>query len=203
MDTPPPPVRPSSPVPPSPTSHPSHLPPARVVLVEPEIPNNTGSVARTCVATGCALHLVHPLGFDIDEKACRRAGLDYWPRVDLTEHTDIGSWEASLPARNDPAAPGVWMFSARATRSMYEAPMRPGDFLVFGRESLGLPRDLQTRHADRLVTIPLRIGERSLNLSNAVSVGIYELVRKMIGSGTLLVDHSGRLAGPTRGNCQI
>lgn len=174
-------------------------PPARIVLVEPEIPNNTGSVARTCVATGCALHLVHPLGFDIDEKACRRAGLDYWPRVDLTEHADLTTWERSLPARDEAGVPGVWMFSARATRSIYDAPLRPGDFLVFGRESVGLPPDLQARHADRLVTIPLRPGERSLNLSNAVSVAAYELVRKMIGSGGLRVDPSGRLASPDAG----
>lgn len=171
------------------------LPPARVVLVEPEIPNNTGSVARTCVATGCALHLVHPLGFDIDEKACRRAGLDYWPRVDLTEHADVDAWERSLPDRGDPSAPGVWLFSARATRSIYDAPMLPGDFLVFGRESVGLPPGLQERHADRLVSIPLRPGERSLNLSNAVSVAVYELVRKMIGQGALCVDQTGRLMG--------
>lgn len=168
-------------------------PPARVVLVEPEIPNNTGSVARTCVATGCALHLVHPLGFDIDEKACRRAGLDYWPRVDLTEHADLAAWESTLPARGEADAPGVWMFSARATRSFYDAPIRPGDLLVFGRESVGLPADLQTRHADRLVTIPLRAGERSLNLSNAVAVAVFELVRRMIGSGDLRLDQSGRL----------
>ncbi len=164
------------------------------MLVEPEIPNNTGSVARTCVATGCALHLVHPLGFDIDEKACRRAGLDYWPRVDLTEHADIVSWERSLPDGSDPRGPGVWMFSARGTRSIYEAPLRPGDFMVFGRESVGLPSDLQARHADRLLTIPLRPGERSLNLSNAVAVVVFEMVRRMIGSGALRVDGTGRLA---------
>ncbi len=176
--------------PPTPTT-----PPARVVLIEPEIPNNTGSVARTCVATGCALHLVHPLGFDIDEKACRRAGLDYWPRVDLTEHADVDAWERSLPDPGDPSAPGMWLFSARATRSIYDAPMLPGDFLVFGRESVGLPPGLQERHADRLVSIPLRPGERSLNLSNAVSVAVYELVRKMIGQGALRVDQTGRLMG--------
>lgn len=177
-------------------------PPARVVLVEPEIPNNTGSIGRTCVATGCALHLVHPLGFDIDEKACRRAGLDYWPRVDLTEHADRHAWERSVGLDGGGAAadaagsgggPGVWLFTARAGRSLFEAPIRPGDCLVFGRESVGLPADLLTRHPEKTVGIPLVPGERSMNLSNAVAVAVYEVVRRMVGSGTLLVDREGRL----------
>lgn len=162
-------------------------PPAQVVLVEPEIPNNTGSVGRTCVATGCVLHLVHPLGFDIDEKACRRAGLDYWPRVNLTEHADLAAYRRVMPAGR------AWLFSARATRTLYEAPIQPGDHLVFGRESVGLPQDLLDAHPDRQVTIPLRAGERSLNLSNAVAVAVYESVRKMIGSRAILVDSAGRL----------
>lgn len=164
-------------------------PPAHVVLVEPEIPNNTGSVARTCVATGCALHLVHPLGFDIDEKACRRAGLDYWPRVHLTEHADADAWERTLPGLER----GVWFFSARAERSIYDAPIEPGDHLVFGRESVGLPAALLGRHPGRSVSIPLRPGERSLNLSNAVTIAVYEIVRKMIGYGRIEVDESGRM----------
>lgn len=168
--------------------------PATIVLVEPEIPNNTGSVARTCVALGCKLHLVHPLGFDIDEKACRRAGLDYWPRVNLTEHASLDAWERSLAESGpDPDAPGLWLFTARATRSIYDAPIRPGDRLVFGRESVGLPPGLLARHPDRLVSIPLRPGERSLNLSNAVSVAAYECVRKMLGSGSVKVDKTGCL----------
>lgn len=176
-------------------------PPARVVLVEPEIPNNTGSVARTCVATGCALHLVHPLGFDIDEKACRRAGLDYWPRVDLTEHASLEAWERGLGTPGeDPAGPGVWLFSARADRSLFEAPIRPGDRLVFGRESAGLPAELLDRHPGRRVAIPMLPGERSLNLSNAVSVAVYEVIRRMIGSGGLGTDAGGRLC-PGPGGC--
>lgn len=166
---------------------PVRVPPAHIVLVEPEIPNNTGSVGRTCVATGCALHLVHPLGFDIDEKACRRAGLDYWPRVDLTEHEDLAAYRRAMPLGRS------WFFSARATRTLYEAPIQPGDHLVFGRESVGLPQDLLDAHPEHLVTIPLLAGERSLNLSNAVAVAVYEVVRKMIGSGSITVDSRGRL----------
>ncbi|MCH8509661.1 MAG: tRNA (cytidine(34)-2'-O)-methyltransferase [Phycisphaerales bacterium] len=173
---------------------PRRTPPARIVLVEPEIPNNTGSIARTCVATGCALHLVHPLGFDIDEKACRRAGLDYWPRVDLTEHADLDAWERTIIGRG-PEDPGVWFFSARADQSLYEAPIRPGDRLVFGRESVGLPGALLERHPGRRLAIPMRPGERSLNLSNAVAVAVYEMVRKMIGIGAISVDNAGRLSG--------
>lgn len=163
-------------------------PPAHIVLVEPEIPNNTGSVARTCVGFGLALHLVHPLGFDIDEKACRRAGLDYWPRVDLTEHADLASYRRAMLA-----APGFWLFTARAGRTLFEAPIRPGDHLVFGRESVGLPRELLEAHPDRCVSIPLRPGERSLNLSNAVGIAGSEVVRNLIGSGGLSVDKNGRL----------
>lgn len=164
------------------------------MLIEPEIPNNTGSVARTCVGTGCGLHLVHPLGFDIDEKACRRAGLDYWPRVRLTEHADLAAYERTLPGGfGGGGSPGVWLFSARAARSVFEAPMRPGDHLVFGRESTGLPTRLIEGYADRLVSIPICPGERSLNLSNAVAIAVYEMVRKMIGSGVACVDNSGRL----------
>jgi tRNA (cytidine/uridine-2'-O-)-methyltransferase len=184
----------------SPTSWPA---PATIVLVEPEIPNNTGSVARTCVALGCPLHLVHPLGFDIDEKACRRAGLDYWPRVDLTEHANLDAWERTLAPsvaasqadrpQDDADAPGFWLFTARAPRSIYEASIRPGDRLVFGRESVGLPPALLARHPDRLVSIPLRPGERSLNLSNAVSVAAYECVRRMLGHQGVKVDKMGRL----------
>lgn len=177
------------------TEHdPKSNPPARVVLVEPEIPNNTGSIARTCVATGCALHLVHPLGFDIDEKACRRAGLDYWPRVDLTEHADLAAWERSLE-EDGGGGPGAWFFTARAERSLYEAPIGAGDYLVFGRESVGLPKELLARHPGRAVSIPLRAGERSLNVSNAVAVAVYESVRKMIVSGDVNVDSLGRLGG--------
>ena len=164
-------------------------PPAHIVLVEPEIPNNTGSVARTCVGFGLALHLVHPLGFDIDEKACRRAGLDYWPRVDLTEHPDLVSYRRAMVA-----ASGFWLFTARAGRTLYDAPIRPGDHLIFGRESIGLPPDLLAAHPDRCVCIPLRPGERSLNLSNAVGIAASEVVRGMIGSGALAVDNNGRLA---------
>lgn len=161
---------------------------ADIVLVEPEIPNNTGSIARTCVGFGLGLHLVHPLGFDIDEKACRRAGLDYWPRVNLTEHADLGAYRASM-AR----APGFWLFSARAGRSLYDTPIAPGEHLVFGRESVGLPRDLLDAHPDRCVSIPIMAGERSLNVSNAAAIVAAHVVREALRSGRARLDPNGRL----------
>src|SRR5689334_7633164 len=132
-----------------------------VVLHEPEIPNNTGNIGRTCVATGCALHLVHPLGFDTDEKACRRAGLDYWPRLDVREHP---SWPAYIgtfaPARR-------WLFSTKAKRSVFDADLRPGDHLVFGKETAGLPPEILTGSPDRSLFLPMVPGERSLNVATA------------------------------------
>lgn len=160
----------------------------QIVLVEPEIPNNTGSIARTCVGFGLGLQLVHPLGFDIDEKACRRAGLDYWPRVALTEHPDLAAYRRTMDA-----AAGVWLFSARASRSLLEVPFQKGDHLVFGRESVGLPGELLEAHPDRCVTIPLMPGERSLNISNAAAIVAFSFVRSMIGQGHARLDGAGRL----------
>lgn len=161
---------------------------AEIVLVEPEIPNNTGSIARTCVGFGLGLQLVHPLGFDIDEKACRRAGLDYWPRVSLTEHADIDAYRGAMRS-----APGFWLFSARASRSLYDTPIGAGDHLVFGRESVGLPTELLDAHPDRCVTIPLVAGERSLNVSNAVAIVAAHVVRGALESGTCRLGGDGAL----------
>ena len=158
-----------------------------MVLHQPEIPNNTGTIGRTCVAIGAMLHLIHPIGFEITEHACRRAGLDYWPRLWLREH---GSWQEYLGQQR----PGrVWCFSAKAARTLFEAEFRRGDHLVFGRESTGLPATILAAHADRTLAIPMLAGERSLNLANAASVAMYEAVRQMIGIGELVVDSAGRL----------
>jgi tRNA (cytidine/uridine-2'-O-)-methyltransferase len=125
-----------------------------ITLHEPEIPNNTGNIGRTCVAAGSRLHLIHPLGFDTSEKACRRAGLDYWPRLGVREHTD---WDAYLDAmaREQGHPPRLWLFSAYATRPMFDADFRRGDHLVFGKETAGLPQSLLERHADRLLLLPM------------------------------------------------
>lgn len=136
-----------------------------VVLHEPEIPNNTGNIGRTCVATGCPLHLIHPLGFSLDEKARRRAGLDYWPRVDLREHA---SWEAY---QADCSGARIWVCSTRAERTVYEADFCPGDHLVFGRETRGLPKEILEAH--EAIRLPMAPGERSLNLATAVAAVVY------------------------------
>ncbi|MEC9373156.1 MAG: tRNA (cytidine(34)-2'-O)-methyltransferase, partial [Planctomycetota bacterium] len=139
-----------------------------IILHEPEIPNNPGNIGRTCVATRCALHLIHPIGFDTSEKACRRAGLDYWPRLAPAEHH---SWPAYLRAA-DPDR--LWLYTTKSTRPHWQADLRPGDHLVFGKETRGLPDDLLNKYSDRLVTLPMAEGERSLNLATAVCAAIYE-----------------------------
>lgn len=153
--------------------------PFRVVLLEPEIPPNTGSIARTCAATQSRLHLVEPLGFRIDEHSIRRAGLDYWHLVDLHVHPSWAGFREAHPAVR------LHLFSANARRSYLEADLRPGDALVFGRESVGLPAPLLEQHEETTWGIPTLGGVRSLNVSNAVSIVLYEALRR---SGAL--DHT-------------
>lgn len=146
--------------------------PCRIVLLEPEIPQNTGSVARTCAATGASLHLVGKLGFRIDEHAVRRAGLDYWHLVDLHTHPTLDDFVTAYPAAR------LAFFSAKATKSYLDADLAPGDAFVFGRESVGLPPELLAQHAGRVFGIPMPGAVRSLNLSNAVAVVLFELLRR-------------------------
>ena len=144
-----------------------------LVLVEPTIPQNTGNIGRIALAFGCRLHLVGRLGFSIDEKACRRAGLDYWKHVDLATWDDLEAFERSLPGR-------LWLFSAHGKTSVAEVPFREGDALVFGNEQRGLPRELVQAAGERSVSIPLVTpAVRSLNLANAVSIGVYEAARRI------------------------
>lgn len=160
-----------------------------IVLHEPEIPNNTGNIGRTCIAAGCGLHLIRPLGFDTSEKACRRAGLDYWPRLNPVEHDD---WAAFMRAVS-PARDRLWLFSTKARRPAWDAAIRAGDTLVFGKETRGLPDDLLAEYADRLVMFPMVPGERSLNLATTVCAAVYEGIRQMISRGEASIDESGRL----------
>lgn len=161
-------------------------PPLQVCLVEPEIPPNTGSIARTCAATQSILHLVEPLGFSLDERAVRRAGLDYWHLVDVRVHKSFDAFEGSRP-------PGtLHFFSANATQSYLDAPFAPGDCLVFGRESIGLPKTLLEAHSANVWGIPTIGAVRSLNLSNAVSIVLYDALRRLGGLGSTYIDvHSG------------
>jgi tRNA (cytidine/uridine-2'-O-)-methyltransferase len=151
--------------------------PLHVVLVEPEIPPNTGNVARLCAATASPLHLVGRLGFRIDEHSVRRAGVDYWHLVDVRTHPDFEHFLHVL--RDESPGARLHLFSATARASYLDAAFAPGDALVFGRESVGLPDELLARHADRVIGIPTIGAVRSLNLANAVGIGLYEALRQV------------------------
>ena len=144
-----------------------------IVLVEPEIPQNCGNIARTCAATGCRLHLIRPLGFDISEKAVRRAGLDYWNMVEVFDYDSLDDFFA----RNDVTE--MWCLSTKAPRCLVEAEYHDGCYLFFGKETKGLPEDFLEKHYDSCVRIPMKSDARSLNLSNAVAITVYEALRQL------------------------
>ncbi len=148
------------------------FPPLHIVLYEPEIPQNTGNIGRTCVALNAKLWLVRPLGFRLDAKHVRRAGLDYWQHLD---YELVDSWDdipLSLPEDR------MWLFTKKATKLYTDVAYQPNDVLVFGAETRGLPDSLLSQYADQRVRIPIGSQVRSLNLSNAVAVAAYEVVRQ-------------------------
>ena len=144
-----------------------------VVLVEPEIPQNAGNIARTCAATGCTLHLVRPLGFEISDRYLKRAGLDYWHLVDVVVHDGTEAFFASCPADAR-----FWFFTTKAPRAYTQAEFRAGDYLVFGKETRGLPEELLHENYEKCVRIPMRANARSLNLANSVAIIVYEYLRQ-------------------------
>lgn len=147
-----------------------------VVLVQPEIHWNTGNAGRTCLATGATLHLIEPLGFSLDEKQVKRAGLDYWEHVDLRVWPDWAAFERALPSFGEP-----FFFSTKAQTPLWDAPLGAAGsvVLIFGRETAGLPPELHARYADRFVTMPLDASRvRSLNLSTSVGIAVYEVLRQ-------------------------
>ena len=144
-----------------------------VVLVEPEIPQNTGNIARTCAATHSRLHLVKPLGFDISERAVKRAGLDYWHMVDLQVYENLEDFFVRTGARD------IWLATTKAPCSYTEAVFREDCWLLFGKETAGLPQALREEHADRCIRIPMREDARSLNLANSVAIVTYEALRQL------------------------
>jgi tRNA (cytidine/uridine-2'-O-)-methyltransferase len=150
-------------------------------MVEPEIPPNTGNLARLCAATGSTLHLVGKLGFRIDAHAVRRAGLDYWHLVELHQHRTLAEAEANIGARVrfGEATPNTYLFSGHAERSYLDVNFQEGDVLVFGRESDGLDRALLAARPNDVVGIPLVGAVRSLNVANAASIAIYEALRQL------------------------
>ena len=143
-----------------------------IVLLEPEIPHNTGAIARTCAATGARLHLIKPLGFDISDKAVKRAGLDYWHLVDVRVYEDLDDFFS----KNQPVC--MRLFCTKAPRRYDEADYPDGSYLFFGKETKGLPETFLAEHYDACVRIPIRAEARSLNLSNSVAVGVFEALRQ-------------------------
>ena len=144
-----------------------------IVLVEPEIPQNCGNIARTCAATGARLHLIHPLGFDISEKAVKRAGLDYWHMVEVFEYENLDDFFT----KNQVAQ--MWCLSTKAPRSYTEAAFQDECFLFFGKETKGLPEDFLEAHRESCIRLPMRPEARSLNLSNAVAITVFEALRQL------------------------
>ena len=148
------------------------MPTLNIVLVEPQIPQNTGNIARTCAATGARLHLVEPMGFRVDDKKLKRAGLDYWYLLDITYYD---SWADFLEKNPDARC----FFFTTKGRSLYSGKQYPDNaYLVFGREDAGLPETLLRQHPDDCVRLPMREEARSLNLSNTVAIGVYEVLRQ-------------------------
>ncbi len=150
-----------------------------IVLVEPEIPQNTGNIARTCAATGAVLHLIEPLGFSLDDKSLKRAGLDYWHLLEVHRYTGIDQFFEKTPR-------GPYLYlTTKARRNHTEAAYPDGVYLLFGKETRGLPEDLLKRDPDRCIRIPMIAGARSLNLSNAVAVCAFEALRQQGFPGLL------------------
>ncbi len=143
-----------------------------IVLVEPEIPQNTGNIARTCAVTGAKLHLVGPLGFSVEDKQLKRAGLDYWHALDIAYYDNFEAVEAAYPDAR------FFLLSTHATRSYTDVSYQDGDFLVFGKETAGLGQALLSRRSEDAVRIPMREGQRSLNLSNSAAIVLYEALRQ-------------------------
>lgn len=143
-----------------------------VVLVEPEIPQNTGNIARTCAATGSELHLIRPLGFEISDRYLKRAGLDYWGLVTVRVHENLQEFFAAYPQAR------CFYFTTKAPRAYVEAKYRDGDFLIFGKETKGLPEELLVAHPESCVRIPMADESRSLNLSNSAAIAVYEALRQ-------------------------
>ncbi len=149
--------------------------PINIILHEPEIPQNTGNIARTCAATGASLHIIKPMGFEIDDRKLKRAGLDYWDKLDITYYEN---YEDFLIKRPD-AKGNIFYFTTKAPRSYSDVEEYPENvYIMFGKETRGLPEDLLYENKDMCVRIPMRDMLRSLNLSNSVAIAVYEILRR-------------------------
>ncbi len=170
-----------------------------IVLLEPEIPANTGNIGRTCVITGTRLHLIEPMGFRISERHLVRAGLDYWPRLDVTVHMDLNAFyesvleeyaarsaasESSAPTKSQkenehPLPPRIFYATTKGRHRYSDVRYRDGDYIMFGKESAGIPEEVLVQHPEECIRIPMKPEERSLNLSNAAAIVLYEALRQL------------------------
>lgn len=143
-----------------------------IILHQPEIPANTGNIGRTCVATGTTLHLIEPLGFHLDEKSIKRAGMDYWDKLDVTRYINFEEFQARHPGAK------IWYATTKAKRLYTEVAFGNDDYIMFGKESAGIPEELLVEHEETCIRIPMLTEIRSLNLSNAVAIVLYEALRQ-------------------------
>lgn len=153
--------------------------PIHIVLVEPEIPPNTGNIARTCSVTGAKLHLVHPLGFELDDAKLKRAGLDYWHDLGIEHHDSFWHLKEKYPEGR------FFCATTKGSKRYTDFRYQEGDFFVFGKETKGLPPDILNQHPETLIRIPMKPDTRSLNLSNSVAVVVYEALRQLDFPGLL------------------
>ncbi len=144
-----------------------------IVLHEPEMPANTGNIGRSCVITGARLHLIEPMGFNLSEKMLKRAGLDYWPRLDVTTYADYDDF---LTKNSDAR---IFYATTKAKHRYTDVEFHDGDYIMFGKESAGIPEEILIKHPDQCIRIPMLPEERSLNLSNSVSIILYEALRQL------------------------
>ncbi len=143
-----------------------------IVLHQPEIPANTGNIGRTCVAAGASLHLIEPLGFRLDEKAIKRSGMDYWEHLDVTRYINFADFKEKHPDAK------IWMATTKAKRIYTEAVFAPDDYIMFGKESGGIPEEILTENEETCIRIPMMDGIRSLNLANSAAIVLYEALRQ-------------------------
>lgn len=143
-----------------------------IVLYQPEIPQNTGNIGRTCVATGTSLHLIEPLGFRINEKELRRAGMDYWEHLDVTRYMNYAEFQEKHPNAK------IWMATTKAKHTYTEVEYGPDDFIMFGKESAGIPEEILVDNEENCIRIPMLPAIRSLNLSNSAAIVLYEALRQ-------------------------
>ena len=158
-----------------------------IVLHEPEIPANTGNIGRTCVATGTSLHLIEPLGFRIDEKSIKRAGMDYWEHLNVSTYINYADFCAKNPGVK------IWYATTKAKHSYTDVQFGPDDYIMFGKESAGIPEEILVDHEDSCIRIPMLSEIRSLNLSNSVAIVLYEALRQQNFKGMETEGHLHRL----------